>query len=252
MPNQVDVSNVVRKNVTSGNLEVNGVVLTPTYAAADFAALVAIDPALNADLMIYVRADKSTWVSNGSHWYLQHGRHVYKNVPTAVVKSGTKTAEEIFSQFHFTTASGPINGVTENTCMAKPGDIIQISEVYRKTNSPGTVDTVSRGWRVGSTGTLTDVSDPRIDYALASAASNLTFSGRNDFLIVDDTTIKKIGVTGSNGYAGTTAASAEGGSATVPSISANGLWFSTTAFLGGATDTLELRYFRLELITCGA
>lgn len=225
--------NVVQQNTTTGDLEIGGTPIVITDMVETWAELQAI-PKIAGNDGISILC-KEVGVGAGSVWIYQHSTTKWYPQNGSVVmgrffnvaKTGLVTDKQLFATVYFPTSAG--------VCCFGDNDTVHILESYAKT---GIVGGITKGWMVGSTGTLGG--DVDLDFAVA-ATTNTNIGGRVILQRSGNTSVKKLWSGGPDTLIGYTS-TARVTPATVPSINSNGLYISSALNLANVADSIVYEF----------
>ena len=123
-----------------------------------------------------------------------------------------------------------------------PAGTLQIGDIIRikaRLDKSSTVDTASRRFRLGTSGTTADTV-----ISVAGQTTSRTFADLREFVIVDATTIRRLTTEGATGFNVLGAIAAD---VTISDIS-NPLYISLTTTMTTGAETMSLEAFIVELI----
>ena len=172
----------------------------------------------------------SFWFSDGARWRTVSDCVALHNNYTDVV-SVANTTEQILDQYLFPAA------------LIKVGDIIRVKARLDKSST--VVNCLTRV-RLGTVGDITDAALTAIS---SPQGANRTLADLREFVITDATTARRMTLSTATGYG--SAAGVPLADAVISNIS-NALYLSYSTIMTTDAETMTLKGFVVELITCGA
>ena len=170
----------------------------------------------------------SNWYSDGVRWRLVSGSTVLYNNYTDVV-SAANTNEQILDQFLIPAG------------LIKDGDIVCVKN---RNDKSSTVDTCTTRLRLGTAGT---VADALISQTAQPATTSRTSYLLKEFVFVSATSVRRGTMETAASIGVSTSIAAD---VTVSNVS-NALYLSLTTQMTTGAETMAVKQFIVELITCG-